>query len=476
MKKKLFLVLALILLLPAILIVYGAAMPEYYGDTYYAQMPEMYRKLKETEGKRVVIVGGSNVAFGVNSAELEAILRQCGYDYTVCNFGLYAAVGTSAMLSLSDDLLREGDIVILAIEPTPETFSTYFGATAMLKCAETAGEMLLHMSGDQQSNMVGNYISYLQERAEISRTGILPRGEGVYAKSSFDENGDLVYPREGNAMLLGYDTTIPIDLEGMTYEAAFVEQVNEYISAAARKGAQVVMSFSPMNRGAVVDASEETVYSFFCDLQKTFHCQIISNPNQYIMDSGWFYDSNFHLNDAGAQIRTQTLALDILNYLGYYQKLTFETPDMPASIAQTEQDSTTGGDFLFEPYGENGLVVSGISEEGKGKTQLVVPSFYQGKPVVGITEEAFAGNTEITALTLPATVESIPDGAFRGCTALEKLTLLHTENPPSVGEGLLDGADQLAVMVPSGAYHLYRDGAGCATNVWEPYLNRIVTY
>ena len=476
MKKTIVFILVLILLLPASLLAYGMSLPEYYGETYYAQLSELYTKLKETEGKKIVIVGGSNVAFGVDSAQMEYTLANCGLDYTVCNFGLYAAVGTSAMLELSEDFLGEGDVVVLAIEPTSETFSTYFGATAMLKCAETNTEMLLHLSESQQSNLVGNYISYLQERAEIQRTGIAPQVEGVYAKSSFDYNGDMSYQREGNAMILGYDSASPIDLAGITFEPAFTEQVNDYIAAAEQKGATVVMSFSPMNRGAIVDASDDTVYSFFRALQEQFHCQIISNPNHYIMDSGWFYDSNFHLNDAGAEIRTYNLTCDLLNYLGCYRQVEFQMPEMPQSIAKLDTTTQDAGDFLFEAYGENGLVIAGLSEQGMAKQSLMVPSSHEGKPVVGITDTAFAGNSTVTDLTLPATIEQIPDGAFNGCVNLKKLTLLHTETTPAVGEGLLTGADQVTIFVPTGSYSLYRDGAGCAANPWEAYLDRITTY
>ena len=476
MKRVLLFILALILVIPTILLGYGASLPEFYGDSYYAQLPELYQKLKTTEGNKVVIVGGSNVAFGVNSARMEATLRECGFDYTVCNFGLYAAVGTSAMLELSEDFIQAGDVVILAIEPTSEIHSTYCGATAMLKCAETETEMLLHLSGDQQSNLVGNYLAYLQERAKIQRTGILPQIDGVYAKSSFDANGDMVYDRAGNGMLLGYDPTTLIDLENIDYEPAFVEQVNTYIASAEVKGATVLLSFSPMNRGAVVDATEETVYRFFTRLQDTFHCPIISDPNNYIMDSGWFYDSNFHLNNAGTEIRTHTLTCDLLNQLGCFRLIPFQMPVMPPSIAKAESNDADSGDFLFESFGENGLVVSGLSQQGMEKESLMLPASHNGKPVVGMTDTAFAGNTRLTELILPETVVSIPDGAFAGCVNLNKLTLLHTKTPPDVGEGLFDGADGLTIFVPSGSFHLYRDGAGCTANVWEPHLSRIQVY
>lgn len=475
MKKRICLILALILLMPVILLGYGLSLPSYYSETYYAELPELYAKLRSTEGRKIVIVGGSNVAFGVSSAELQETLRKYGYDYTVCNFGLYAAVGTSAMLSLSEDCLGEGDIVVLAIEPTSDTFSTYFGATAMLKCAEDNPAMLLHLSSGQRSNVVGNYISYLQERAEIRRRAILPQPDGAYAKASFDENGDMVFDRAGNAMTLGYDTAVPIDLTGLAYEAAFVEQVCNYIASAQKKGAQVVMSFSPMNRGALVDSSEETVYAFYRKLLDTFGCSIISNPNSYILDSGWFYDSNFHMNTAGMTVRTHLLASDLLTYLGCSKPIAFQMPEMPASIAQTQEPEADSGDFLFEAVGENGLAVSGLTEQGLRKQSLVVPASSGGKPVVSLTADALQ-STVLTELTLPVSIEQIPDGAFAGCPSLRKLMLLHRDKTAQVSKGLLSGADHLTIYVPADAFHLYRDGAGCAANAWEEFLDRIVSY
>ena len=81
---------------------------------YYAQLPELYRRLTDSPGKRLILVGGSNVAFGVDTGLLERTLAQYGYEYTVCPFGLYAAVGAGAMLELSQGQLREGDVVVLS--------------------------------------------------------------------------------------------------------------------------------------------------------------------------------------------------------------------------------------------------------------------------------------------------------------------------------------------------------------------------
>ena len=148
---KILCVLLLVAAVPFSLLLIGFLQPSYYGEAYYAELADMYDRLYETQGKKIVIVGGSNVAFGVNGELLEESLRQMDQHYTVCPFGLYAAVGTSAMLDLSADALGEGDVVILAVEPSSETMSTYFGATAFWKCTEDAPQMLMKMQGAKAS-------------------------------------------------------------------------------------------------------------------------------------------------------------------------------------------------------------------------------------------------------------------------------------------------------------------------------------
>ena len=69
-----------------------------FGDTYYGELAPMWKKLKTAEGPKIVIVGNSAVAFGVDSALLQEELEADGFDYTVCNFGLYGAIGTQPLL------------------------------------------------------------------------------------------------------------------------------------------------------------------------------------------------------------------------------------------------------------------------------------------------------------------------------------------------------------------------------------------
>ena len=56
-------------------------------------------------------------------------------------------------------------------------------------------------------------------------------------------------------------------------------------------------------------------------------------------------------------------------------------------------------------------------------TELVIPDEIDGYPVTYIENGAFRGNTSITHVTLPETLQYIGSGSFSGCTGLLTLTL-----------------------------------------------------
>lgn len=468
-----FAVLLCILTLPIGMLAVGSSLPTLYSESYYAQLAPMVERLKRAEGKKLVLVGGSNIAFGVDTAQLAAALP----DYTVCPMGLYAAVGTSAMLDLSAPYLGEGDIVVLAIEPSAQTFSTYFGANAFWKCAESDSSLLLNVDESKHADLVGAYTEYLQERCEIVRSQRYPKAEGVYAKSSFDESCNMIYERAGNKMSVGFDTSATVDFGGITLEEAFVTQVNEYIKRAERRGATVYLSFSPVNESALTEKWEKGLEQFYTLCAESFDCEIISDPEGYVMESGWFYDNNFHLNTAGSKLRTHRLACDLLAQLGIYAEPEFTPPEMPEPMRETSAETEESGaeDFVLADF-SGGWQVVGLSESGHAKTALSVPAYVDGRPVIAFTAEAFAGAERLEELTLPETVEAIPDGAFAETPNLKRLVLTHTETVCALGAEPFRGADGLKLYVPAEAYGLYRDGAGCEENQWQAYLSRVETY
>ena len=55
--------------------------------------------------------------------------------------------------------------------------------------------------------------------------------------------------------------------------------------------------------------------------------------------------------------------------------------------------------------------------------RLEIPAEYNGRPVVGIDEEAFYNCYQITSVVIPNTISRVGDMAFGGCTALEAVNI-----------------------------------------------------
>ena len=127
-----FLLIVLLLLLPiAATAAVGFLVPAQFEMTFLGEFDNKVERLQNTDGPKVILVGGSSVAFGVDAELLEQTLGM-----PVINFGLYATLGTKTMLDYSKSGIDEGDIIVIAPEMNAQTFSLYFNAEAMWQAVD----------------------------------------------------------------------------------------------------------------------------------------------------------------------------------------------------------------------------------------------------------------------------------------------------------------------------------------------------
>lgn len=433
---------------PVIVVIYCLSIPAQYTNTFMGELSDKYTRLYSIQSPKIIVLGGSSVAFGLNSAELESYT-----GYPVVNFGLYATLGTKVMLDLSKGALNNGDIVVLAPEMNDQTLSLYFNGESMWQAAESNLNMLSHIGKDNWSDMIGTFWDFAQSKLRYQKEGA-PNPNGVYRHDSFNEYGDIIYERPYNQMQTGYDMGTPIKLSKDMVSQEFIDYVNDYIEYAEKKGASVYFSYSPMNQAALVEGTtDDSIYEFFCYFNEQIHCPQISNINDYILDYHYFYDSNFHLNDSGVQIRTTQLAEDLCRTLGITKNITVAKPpfpeapqpEVPVQVENPETDWTKY--FVYTPFYTAdqqliGYVVSGLSEEGNTMQKLEIPGIYEGLPVLSIAENAFQSSTSLTDLTIRSNIKSIQSGAFAGCSTLVALHIYNEDESTMTvdQQHLMDGA------------------------------------
>lgn len=451
---------------PVMLGVFAFCLPPQYGETFLGALKDKYNLLDNAPGQRIVIIGGSGVAFGQRSDLLEAELP----GYTVVNFGMYAGLGTTVMLELAQPLLQAGDVVIFSPEQSPQTLSDYFNAEAMWQAADGKPELLLQLDDRRWGSMVGAFPAFAAAKYRFFRDGAAPRPEGVYSRSAFNAHGDIVYDdRQKNIMMGGYDPNMLIDFAELP-GADFLQVVNAFAEDCLLRGIRFFYRFAPMNRLAVHD---EALEAYTAALREKLACPILGDPHDALMDAAWFYDTNFHLNESGAIMHTIALAEDIKAALGMHDQVAIAMPSMPTmdvgiGLSTGSGAALASGDFLYEIV--NGAIrLTGLSEAGAQQRQLTIPGTINGKAVTSFAPTVFAGNHWLEEVVIPASVTRIENGSFAGCTALERIILQQpAPEKCSVGEQLLAGTPSM-VLVPQESV-----GAYMTNYFWSIHASRIM--
>ncbi len=445
------------LAIPLSLFIGELVLPPQFGKTYYGPLPKMYARLKNTEGNRLVFVGASALAFGLNGELIEGELP----EYTVCPFGLYGAIGTKAMMDLTRSSIREGDIVVLAPEQGAQSLSLYFSGEQLWKGIDGNLEMLVDVRFENFADMLGGFPKYISEKYAAFASGTELKPDGIYTADAFDENCNMVCERDYNRMPGGYDKADLISYETSVVAPDFIDYINEYNAFVESKGATLLYGFTPVNASGVQPQTQmETVDVFYDYLEEKLDCDILGNPHDYVLESGWFYDSNVHLNSAGSVVYSRQLVNDLKLFLKDTSETRIELPEMPEvpeeDTGEVGEDGKDAAMFVYAESGKN-LVIVGLTDEGRTKTSLELPEYYGGKRVVGFTAQAFAGNTVIESLYISRYIRELEPYAFDGCT---KLTAIYMSEQSAaencrIAKYTFEGLGRFTIYVPESQVNSY---------------------
>lgn len=464
MKRRLTICITVLALLavPLTLLVWGFLLPCQYGDTFLGELRDKCRRLDETPGRRIVFIGGSSVAFGIDSGLVERELP----EYRAVNFGLYAGLGTRTMLELSRDSLRAGDIVILLPEQQEQALSGFFGAEYLWQGVDGAFGLLTRLDSDHWGALAGTFPRFAADKLGFWLAGTPPETTGVYARSAFDAFGDMVSPLcTQNTMPGGWDTNMPIRFQPDMISEDFAVFVGQYARDMDARGVAVWYHFCPMN----ALAAERWDARYFDALQQRLGIPVIGDPEACIMDPAWFYDTNFHLNASGKTVFTRLLIRDIKAMLADSSPTDIALPEPPALAAPARTGDNRDADCYTYTLRDGEAILTGLTEQGRARDTLTIPGSFEGCGVRRLPAGVLSGS--VTCVTVPANIAAIEDGAFADCPALASIVMQSTEPERcSVGQELLRGTDA-ALLVPREAVSRYK-----LNYFWSPYAERIRGY
>lgn len=253
------------------------------SNDYFQTYNLKCRLLEETGSPRVVFVGGSNLAFGLDCQSIKDSL-----GINVVNSGLHAGVGLKYILDDVEAYLRQGDIVVIA--PEYEHFYNPYGEAATIAPIQSVcGWKKLHLLNFVQMK---NVITGLPRI--IMHTLPKPHNERRYVLSGFNEYGDEVKHWQLGSIAIPR----PSPIKGV-FDRTFGEYFVKKISLFKNKGCTVLV-IPPVCRETAYEVKQENIEEI-CSFLKEQGLPFGVSPKVHALPDDCAYDTDYHMTYEGVK-------------------------------------------------------------------------------------------------------------------------------------------------------------------------------
>jgi len=277
------------------------------ADDYNLALLDKIARLETTVGqpRRLILVGGSNVAFGMDSERIE---RETGL--TVVNMGLNVGLGLGYALAIIEPFLRNGDTVVLVPEygNFTDDWNGDFNRFAVTIDVQKKSPLTLYRRG--LYGWPRECVEYLRWKA----FGFLRQGkvftDGKLRRSLFNRQGDYVghlgEPGRRFPASRRRDAS-EVDPTAMTRLSGFIAEVKR-----TRPGVSFAVVF-PSFEAESYDHQKLAIDAIAQGLSG-LDLAILSPPEASRWERHLFYDSAYHLNREGRQLQTGQFIQNLRNH------------------------------------------------------------------------------------------------------------------------------------------------------------------
>ena len=288
-------------------------------DSYLAAILEKDRLIRNTPSPKIILVGGSNLAFGIDSKAIEDSL-----GLHVVNMGLYAKLGLKYMLAQVRPYIKPGDVVAVVPE-----YDQFYGDYS--NGDQTLNTALLYAPPDRIPDFIRSYSIVdvvLRPRVENARRSFLRAFAAAVGKEQmlFPQDTNAVYNRRSFNQY--GDAVSHLNRKGMNPDSIFVKplpplkefnrgtlkDLNSIASKAREEKAHAYFLFpSYIDRSYVINVA--AIDSLRRKLAGGMDIPIVGTPKDFVMGKQYFFDTRYHLNREGRDLRTLKM-IEVLRVTG----------------------------------------------------------------------------------------------------------------------------------------------------------------
>ena len=284
-------------------------MPQ-YRYVYTGSLEDKMDRLQSLNEPKIVLIGNSNLSFGIDSELLEE-----AFDMPVVNMGFHGGLGNAFHEEMAKVNLHEGDIIIVAHSNYADQDKISDPVKAWIS-VENNPRLWQLIRKQDVPDMYFSFSIYAKKALTLwaSKEGNIPNNENAYSRLAFNEYGDVTFERTTTSYTFTEDSIRIPEINAICTER--LNTLNKYV---AEHGASLVIAAYPIAYGEFTPPETEYI-QFQTELQEALDCPVISDYRDYFIDYDLFYDTNLHLTNKGAALRTQQLIYDLKQWMSSVNK------------------------------------------------------------------------------------------------------------------------------------------------------------
>ncbi len=287
-KLGLFVTVTLLVLLSLPLLDGNAAT----SSEFMAAMSDKHKRLASIDRPKLILAGGSNLIFGVDSETLGKKL-----NVPVVNLGLRAHLGLDFILNELRDVADKNDVVLLSMEYFMDTK----GDEDLHRLASYYNPQALAYYTPKSNSVFKQFFEYRHMLYKKLISDWITKGGPAYNRNDFNRFGDGVKHLTMKApSVLGSRYIIDSNKENE------IKVLNDFYRFAQEKGITVLFTYSPYARSEYTLNQKELIllHEKFKD---RMHIKMLGKPGDLVYPDSLFFDNVYHLTKSGRDIHTKKL-------------------------------------------------------------------------------------------------------------------------------------------------------------------------
>lgn len=259
---------------------------------------DKHQRLDSLSSPKIVLVGGSNLPFGIKSEMIEEAI-----GLPVADMGLHAGLGMNFILSEVEDNIHQGDVVIVSLEYHHFLSRTMYNGEDVLAALlfDVNRDCISYVKLGQWVSMIPNICLYASKKLINYSPQKVDDFEDLFTRESFNKYGD----ETAHYGMLSTIHSGDKPALGVTVCNKSIQRLDRFRNYVEARGARFMLIACPYPEPQYWK-DEESIEKIV-EAVNNKGLVFLVNPKDCLFPDSLMFNSYFHLSEKGATMRTEQL-------------------------------------------------------------------------------------------------------------------------------------------------------------------------